>query len=117
MEYCNSPNIVEYNFTYFFRDSLFMFIEYMDGGSLTNLVKLYRKRIPEGVIVYILRETVKGLCTIHANKQIHRDIKSDNILSDKKGNIKIADFGYALQLTLDKLKTDGLAGTTAWMAP
>lgn len=54
---------------------------------------------------------------IHANKQIHRDIKSDNILTDKKGRIKIADFGYALQLTFDKLKTDGLAGTTAWMAP
>lgn len=44
-------------------------------------------------------------------------MKSDNVLSNKKGHIKIADFGYALQLTFDKLKTDGLAGTTAWMAP
>lgn len=60
---------------------------------------------------------MKGLNKIHSKKQIHRDIKSDNILLDTKGNIKIADFGYALQLTADKLNTNTLAGTTAWMAP
>ena len=36
---------------------------------------------------------------------------------DKKGHIKIADFGYALQLTSDKLNSTGIAGTPAWMAP
>ena len=94
-----------------------MFIEYMDGGSLTNFVKHYKKKIPEEIIALIVRNIVRGLCVIHSKSQIHRDIKSDNVLLDKKGNVKIADFGYALQLTSDKLKTDGLAGTTAWMAP
>lgn len=89
----------------------------MDAGCLTNFIKHYKNKIPDRIIAYIIAEVVKGLTRIHAKRQIHRDIKSDNILLDKKGNIKIADFGYGLQLTADKLNTNGLAGTTAWMAP
>ena len=36
---------------------------------------------------------------IHKRRQLHRDLKSDNILVNKDGNVKICDFGYALQLT------------------
>lgn len=64
-----------------------------------------------------MRGILKGLISIHNKKQIHRDLKSDNILLNQRGQIKIADFGYALQLTSDKLNTSGLAGTPAWMAP
>ena len=65
----------------------------------------------------IIKEICIGLSIIHSRKQIHRDIKSDNILLNQDGNIKIADFGYALQLTEENAHSDGLAGTTAWMAP
>ena len=51
------------------------------------------------MIAYIIREILKGLKVIHSRKQIHRDLKSDNILINKEGEIKIGDFGYALQLT------------------
>lgn len=60
---------------------------------------------------------MKGLYSIHQHFQIHRDIKSDNILLGKNGRIKIGDFGYALQLTADKVSAQGLAGTAPWMAP
>jgi serine/threonine protein kinase len=60
---------------------------------------------------------VKGLLSIHQHYQIHRDIKSDNVLLNKNGSIKIGDFGYALQLTSDKVSAQGLAGTAPWMAP
>ena len=46
MELISSPNIVEYYFTYYYRESLFMFIEFMDAGSLTDFVKKYLKCIP-----------------------------------------------------------------------
>lgn len=60
---------------------------------------------------------MKGLYTIHQHFQIHRDIKSDNILVSQNGRVKIGDFGYALQLTADKVSAQGLAGTAPWMAP
>lgn len=117
MELCSSPNIVQYHFTYYYRESLFMFIEYMDKGQLTKFIKIFSKKIPERIIGYILKKVLKGLVSIHKRYQIHRDIKSDNILLDKEGHIKIADFGFALQLTAEKLYAKGLVGTTAWMAP
>lgn len=46
MRLCNSPNIVNYYFTYYFKESFFMFVEYMDGGSLTDFIYHYMKKIP-----------------------------------------------------------------------
>ena len=56
MKVCSSDYIVDYHFTYYHRDSLFMFIEYMDGGALTKFIKFYgAKKIPEKIIAFILR--------------------------------------------------------------
>ena len=68
-------------------------------------------------MAYIIREILKGLDVIHSKRQLHRDLKSDNILVNQKGDIKVADFGYALQLTKEKLTSKDLVGTPAWMAP
>jgi p21-activated kinase 2 len=68
-------------------------------------------------MAFIIKEILKGLFSIHQHYQIHRDIKSDNILLGQNGRIKVADFGYALQLTADKVSANGLAGTAPWMAP
>lgn len=54
---------------------------------------------------------------IHSLHRIHRDIKSDNILMAMNGEVKLADFGYAAQLTKQKQKRNTIVGTPYWMAP
>jgi len=48
------------------------------------------------VIAYVIKEIITGLDHIHSLHKIHRDLKSDNILLTKKGEVKIADFGFAI---------------------
>ena len=55
--------------------------------------------MPEQVIAYIIHAILSGLLCLHASHRIHRDIKSDNILLNLQGEVKLADFGYAAQLT------------------
>jgi len=117
MTLCQSWNIIKYYFSYYYEKTLFMFIEYMDHGSLNHFIGHFGRSIPENIIAYIVREILKGLNSIHKRRQVHRDLKSDNILINRSGDIKIADFGYAIQLTKDSQSSREIAGTPAWMAP
>jgi serine/threonine protein kinase len=95
-----------------------MFIEYMEYGSLNKFISFYKKKIDdEGVMAFIIREILKGLQAIHKHRQLHRDLKSDNILVNKYGEIKVGDFGSALQFTKENTTSKEIVGTPAWMAP
>jgi serine/threonine protein kinase len=48
---------------------------------------------------------------------MHRDIKSDNVLLSENGNVKLADFGYAVLLSKEQEKRKSRVGTICWMAP
>ena len=74
----------------------------MDGGSFTDIVEDRRGNYSEGFCKYTLYKSVKGLADHHSQNIIHRDIKSDNILCKSNGDIKLADFGYAVMLTEEK---------------
>ena len=89
----------------------------MDGGCLTEIIYQYMKKIPENICSFIMREILLGLDMLHKHKQIHRDLKSDNILVDKNGQVKVADFGFAIQLTKEQKNRKSVVGTPAWMAP
>jgi len=71
----------------------------------------------EPEIAYICREVLQGLASLHGIKRIHRDIKSDNTLLTREGDVKIADFGFAAQLTDKSNKRNTVIGTPFWMAP
>lgn len=69
-------------------------MEYMDAGKLTDL--LVQSALQEAEIAAVCKELLQSLKYMHDNNIIHRDIKSDNILFDSQGNVKIADFGMAV---------------------
>ena len=60
---------------------------------------------------------LEGLSYLHQNGMIHRDIKADNILLDKKGNVQISDFGVSATLKNTQGCFDTFIGTPYWMSP
>ena len=74
-------------------------MELMDGGAFTPMLEDLQGEYSEGFCKFSLYMTLKGLIDLHTQNIIHRDIKSDNILLKETGEIKLADFGYAVVLT------------------
>ncbi|XP_032940478.1 serine/threonine-protein kinase PAK 1-like [Catharus ustulatus] len=110
-----NPNIITYLESYLVNGDVWLVLEYMDGGSLANVVS--EKRMLVGHIATVCRECLQGLAFLHANKVIHRDIKSDNILLGRDGSVKLADFGLCAVLTPERSQRKSTIGTTCWMAP
>eukprot|EP01095_Lingulamoeba_sp_RSL-Kostka_P011922 TRINITY_DN464_c0_g2_i10.p1 TRINITY_DN464_c0_g2~~TRINITY_DN464_c0_g2_i10.p1 ORF type:complete len:480 (-),score=195.32 TRINITY_DN464_c0_g2_i10:319-1758(-) len=119
MKTSSHPNIVNYIESYVVDNQLWVVMEYMGGGCLTDVLEQYENgiRMTEPQMAYACLETFKALLYVHNAQRIHRDIKSDNILLGLDGSVKVADFGYAAQLTQKKKQRNTVVGTPYWMAP
>jgi serine/threonine-protein kinase CLA4 len=152
MKESRHPNIVNFLNSYLVRgNELWVVMEYMEGGALTDIIE--NNTLEEDQIACISNEvwftlsscfcgqaltsyqTCKGLGHLHSQHIIHRDIKSDNVLLDAAGRVKIstfflpnflpycstrslvADFGFCAKLTDQKSKRATMVGTPYWMAP
>ena len=115
MKKSKHQNIVNYIDSYLFKGDLWVIMEYMEGGSLTDVV--IHCILTEGQIGAVARETLRGLEFLHSRGVIHRDIKSDNVLLSMHGDIKLTDFGFCAQINEAQLKRTTMVGTPYWMAP
>ena len=82
------PNVVQFVSAHKHAGFIWVALEYMGGGTLTDLIDS-RIRFRECHVAYVLREILNALKFLHGMHRIHRDIKSDNILLSTRGDIKI----------------------------
>jgi serine/threonine protein kinase len=115
MKSLDHDNIVQFYGAWKDETSLYLIIEYVENGSLTKIIKTFGV-FPEGLVRVYTEQVLKGLAYLHANGVIHRDIKGCNILVNKEGVAKLADFGVSSKIDATQ-KRFTVVGTPYWMAP
>ena len=118
------PNIVKFEEFKETQTDYYLIMEYCNGGCLSDCLKQYReihgKPFPEEIVQHIMCQIISAVKFLHQNRIIHRDLKLDNIMikyfneQDKqnlnllKAQVKIIDFGFAIQLVNSNLAFDSL---------
>jgi serine/threonine protein kinase len=107
----NHENIVRYLDSYLVDNELWLVMDYLDGLELRQASAIDMDTKEVALIFYNI---LKATECIHNNQIVHTDLKSENILLSKRGDVKIADFGLTRTLSDDMV--DG-ATTIYIMAP
>lgn len=118
----NDSHLVKYYTSFMETHFLYIVMEYMDIGSAHEILQFkFKKGISkENIISNILKNTLQALSYFHSHEQIHRDVKTGNILMNRKGKIKLGDFGIAANMIENGERISArftVVGTPCYMAP
>ena len=119
MKLCHHPNVVHLLDHFENAEYIFIVMEYIRGGRLTDYMKEKKFHFSEKRAAEIIYEIAIGVKYLHKYGIIHRDLKPDNIMlteSNDKGHIKIMDFGLSKILGKKEKTSDGF-GTLTFVSP
>ncbi|KAF9140009.1 p21 protein (Cdc42 Rac)-activated kinase [Linnemannia schmuckeri] len=125
MKASHHDNIVAFVDCHLSSTELWMVMERMDI-SLADVIAInpYKgQRHPDQGLLQechmarVAKDILEAISYLHEENRIHRDIRSDNILLDSQGRVKLADFGHSVQLTKEQPRRNSVVGTPYWMAP
>lgn len=112
----NHPNIVSIHDVSEFNERPYYVMELVEGESLHAFA--HDKTLPFDIIVDYAIQICQGLGEAHRAGIVHRDVKAANIIVDKKGRIRLLDFGLAAMAGDDRLtRTGSTLGTVSYMSP
>ena len=115
LQSCDKAYVTQYHECFVAGAQLCIVMELMEGGSVLDIAGM--PGLTEGHIALICKQSLAGLAYLHAQGRIHRDIKAANILIDRAGVCKLADFGVAAQVSSQRSRRHTFVGTPFWMAP
>ena len=96
--------------------SYFIVMEYVEGRTLKELT-VARGPCPIPVAISYTRQILAALRYAHRNGIIHRDIKPHNVIVDREGRVKVADFGIARAGTSQMTEAGSIIGTAQYLSP
>jgi len=118
MKKANHPCVVQWRGGYFKDTCIWVVMELMESGCLADVLEHHGElMVTEPQMARIITDMCQALVCLHGLNCIHRDMKSDNILLNAKGEVKLADFGFSAQLTSSSARRKTVVGTPYWMAP
>jgi len=110
------PNIVSIYDRGVSDGSYYIVMEYVEGRTLKELI-VTRGPCPVPVAVSYTRQILAALRYAHRNGIIHRDIKPHNVIVDREGRVKVADFGIARAGASEMTEAGSIVGTAQYLSP
>ncbi|CAK70564.1 unnamed protein product (macronuclear) [Paramecium tetraurelia] len=109
------PFLVNMNYAYQDRETLYLIMDYMSGGDLRYHIGRMRKFNEEETSKKLQLQFLRVLQYVHGNNIIHRDLKPENLVLDSKGYVHLTDFGIARFMKSEN--SSDTSGTPGYMAP
>ena len=110
------PNIVSIYDRGVADGSYYIVMEYIEGRTLKELI-VTRGPCPMPVAISYTRQILAALRYAHKNGIIHRDIKPHNVIVDREGRVKVADFGIARAGASEMTEAGSIVGTAQYLSP
>jgi len=109
-----TPHIVPVHATFRTKRNIWIVMDWLEGGSLTELL-LAQPLSPE-IAAHVIKQIMEPIEWMHARQRAHRDIQAKNLLLDRYGQVHISDFGWAVQYSRNNRLSGEFVGASLFMA-